>query len=144
MQKKALIHFSDASLIGIHALANLHRNSQRLVQTQELAKELDASIHHVAKVMQRLVRTGLINSTKGPQGGFSLARPPASISLLHIIEAIEGPVGTKYCTFRTETCSPETRILGKEVANYAEKLKEHLGRRTLETIEITQNGTGGT
>jgi Rrf2 family protein len=51
----------------------------------------------VQKLVSRLSAAGLIESTRGTGGGFRLARPPASISLADIIEAVEGPIALTAC-----------------------------------------------
>ncbi len=131
MLNNSVIHFSDAALIGLHALANLARNAERRVQTAELAEELGASTHHVAKVMQRLVRSRLVRSAKGPSGGFELAVAAGDISFMRAIEAIDGPVEEHFCPFRTDKCLPENCIFGLEVARHTQQLLALLRRRTI-------------
>ena len=46
--------------------------------------------HFLAKILQALARDGFLQSTKGPHGGFRLRRPPAEISMLQIVEAVDG------------------------------------------------------
>ena len=52
---------------------------------------------YMAKILRKLVRAGLLRSSRGVNGGFSMARPAAEISLLEIVEAIEGPLGMAPC-----------------------------------------------
>jgi Rrf2 family protein len=52
----------------------------------------------MAKVLQRLVRRGLLQSHQGTHGGYQLARGPAQISVADVIQAIEGPVTVTACT----------------------------------------------
>ncbi len=134
MLNNSIIHFSDASLIAVHALASLATAPNRLVQTHELACAIGASEHHVAKVMQRLVRSRLVRSVKGPSGGFALAKLPAEISFKDAIEAIDGEFAESFCPFKSDTCSPENCIFGKELAQYAHDLLEHLKHRTIADI----------
>ena len=75
-----LLRISDAASLGLHTMGLLAGRSTRL-STQEIARSLGASEHHLAKVMQRLAKMGLVVSTRGPQGGFVLSRPPAEITL---------------------------------------------------------------
>lgn len=136
MLNNSVIHFSDAALIAVHALATLARNKHNLVQTQALAEELGSSPHHVAKVMQRLVHSRLVSSVKGPSGGFTLAIEPSHISFKTAIEAVDGPLEANFCPFRSEVCSPDSCIFGKELADHAKALVKHLSERTIEDIEI--------
>ena len=92
---------------------------------------LDASGHHLAKVMQRLVRVGLVNSTRGPQGGFLLAEPAASVSLLDVFEAVEGPVDETACITEAPPCRGLGCILGKAVQSIEGQLRDYLKKTTL-------------
>jgi len=51
----------------------------------------------VAKILQSLVRAGLLRSSRGTGGGFSLARPREEINLMDVVEAIEGPLAMVAC-----------------------------------------------
>ena len=58
-----------------------------------------------AKILRQLVRTGLLRSARGVNGGFSLARGSAEINLLDIVEAIEGPIHLTDCSPDPEGCT---------------------------------------
>jgi Rrf2 family protein len=58
----------------------------------------------MAKVLQRLVRRGLLSSHQGTRGGYRLVRGPASISVADIIEAIDGPLTVTACSTDDENC----------------------------------------
>ena len=62
------------------------------VSAEEISKEFDIPNAVMVKVMQQYVRAGVLQSKRGPLGGFSLAKPAKEISLLEIIEAVDGPV----------------------------------------------------
>ena len=60
----------------------------------------------VAKLMGTLARGGLLASSRGVAGGFTLARPPASISIAAIIEAVDGPIALTNCGHgETSSCT---------------------------------------
>jgi Rrf2 family protein len=61
------------------------------VTSEELAQEFDMPKEFLQKIMNQYVRAGILLAKRGPQGGFSLAKPAKEISLLEIIEAVEGP-----------------------------------------------------
>src|SRR4051812_9320797 len=56
------------------------------------------------KIIQSLVRSGLVKSKRGPDGGYALARPPAEVSFRDVIEALEGPVAVNLCMDPQMTC----------------------------------------
>ena len=61
-----------------------------------------------AKVIQHLVRSGIMRSTKGSKGGVTLAMPPREISLLNIVEACQGKILAEYC----EDYTDDSRLCG--------------------------------
>jgi Rrf2 family protein len=86
------------------------------VSTRVLAKEQDVSYQLASKLMQRLHDAKLVRSAMGPKGGFRLGRAPEQISLLQIVEVIQGPVRLNRCLVsdcacpRGEGCSIRSRI----------------------------------
>jgi Rrf2 family protein len=58
----------------------------------------DIPIELLAKVLQRLVRRGLLVSQQGTRGGYQLARVPTEISVADVIQAIDGPVSVTACS----------------------------------------------
>lgn len=67
------------------------------LNVKDMAEKLYASEAHLAKVMQRLSKSGLLRSVRGPKGGFILAKKPEEISLYDIYEAVEGPIEEREC-----------------------------------------------
>lgn len=70
-----------------------------------LARSIDAPESFVSKVLQQLVQAGLVTSQRGMRGGFQLARRAADISLLEVVEAIEGPTQLNLCLPQGPNCS---------------------------------------
>lgn len=68
------------------------------VPAARLAELHDVSPTYLAKQLQALSRAGLIRSAQGKAGGYTLTRTPASITVLDVVEAIEGPETTFACT----------------------------------------------
>ncbi len=134
MPANGIIHLSDASLIAIHALVGLADAEGRLVQGRDLAAIIDASENHLAKVMQRLVRASIVRSVKGPNGGFALDKRPEDISFKEAIEAVDGPISSGFCPFRTDRCNPNNCIFGKEISKHAFELVAYLSQRTVADI----------
>jgi len=102
--------------------------------SQEVAEILGASVHHLAKVMQRLVRAGLVDSAVGPQGGFRLAKPAGRVRLLTIYEAIEGPLGEPQCLLAKRICEGHDCVLGELVQRLNQEICEYLRGATLATL----------
>ncbi|SOB80827.1 transcriptional regulator, BadM/Rrf2 family [Sphingomonas guangdongensis] len=87
---------ADYAVVMMSAAARHCGGAARLNATT-LAGETGLPLPTVQKLVSRLSAAGLIESSRGTGGGFRLARPPASITLADIIEAIEGPIGLTTC-----------------------------------------------
>lgn len=86
---------TDYALMAIQYMAS--KGADRVVNTKEIAEEYKIPVELLAKVLQKLGKKGLIASQNGPKGGYVLAKSPDSISVLSIIQAIEGHVGITEC-----------------------------------------------
>ena len=71
---------------------------------REIAEQYDIPIELMAKVLQRLVRRGLLASHQGTRGGYQLARVPAQISVADVIQAVDGPVIVTACVTDEGAC----------------------------------------
>ena len=127
----SLLNISEAVSLGLHAMVLLATGSRRRLTNRELAGALKASGHHLAKVMQRLAKVGLVNSIRGPQGGFLLGKPAEKVTLMEICEAIDGPVGEKACLFAAPVCAGTDCMLGQAVQSSYKQLRDHLCKSTL-------------
>ena len=65
---------------------------QNVVLSQEISIKCDIPLEYLLKILQQLVRANVLHSKRGPHGGFSLAKSPNKISVLQIIEAVDGPL----------------------------------------------------
>jgi Rrf2 family nitric oxide-sensitive transcriptional repressor len=81
-----LTSFTDFAL---RALMRLAGEPTRLFATNEIAAEFGISRNHLAKVVRDLADGGFISTQRGAGGGFSLARPPQSITLGEVVRALE-------------------------------------------------------
>jgi Rrf2 family iron-sulfur cluster assembly transcriptional regulator len=75
------------------------------VSIKDLTGKLGIPYHFLAKILQELSRKGLLDSHKGPAGGFSLGMPAKEITLFHIVEAIDGLDLTQKCVMGFPDCS---------------------------------------
>ncbi len=79
----------------------------KFAMARHIAAESEIPAHFLAKILQQLARHGHLKSSKGPTGGFSLTRPPASISLLDIVDAVDGIAGYKRCLGGMTECNDQ-------------------------------------
>ncbi|CAN5626797.1 Rrf2 family transcriptional regulator [soil metagenome] len=86
----------------------------------------------MAKVFQKLVRARILRSAKGRGGGFALARPMHEITLMHIVEAIEGPAKLDGCVVGLEKCTDATPCPQHDLYKpIRQRLKDYLSTTTL-------------
>lgn len=90
--------------LALRAVRALQDGGQR--KGAELAGMIGTTAQFISQVMTPLVREGWVASETGPAGGYSLAVDPASVSLLQLIEAVEGPTVDGRCVLRGTPCPP--------------------------------------
>jgi Rrf2 family protein len=93
---------ADYALIAMKHLAL--KSGRASTSAREIAEQYDIPIELMAKVLQRLVRTGLLVSTQGTRGGYLLGRPSSAISVADVIQAIDGPFTVTACSTEKNDC----------------------------------------
>ena len=86
---------TDYALMAMKHLTSDPR--RRAASARKIAETYDIPVELMAKVLTRLVRSGLLTSHHGVHGGYELAQPPAAISVAAVIEAIDGPLAMTAC-----------------------------------------------
>jgi Rrf2 family protein len=101
-----MLRLSKKADYALIAMKHLARKSTGATSTsaREIAEEYDIPIELMAKVLQRLVRTGLLVSTQGTRGGYTLHRPSTAISVGDVIQAIDGPFTVTACSTENNGC----------------------------------------
>lgn len=94
---------SDYAARVLIYLATLPPGARR--NRDELAEAGQVPVHFLGKILQALARAGLIVSQRGMAGGFSLARPAEQLTLLDVVEAVEGPLALNRCLSAATPCS---------------------------------------
>lgn len=95
---------TDYATVVLAALASA---PDRVLSAAELAERAHLEPPTVAKVLKPLAHAGLVEGFRGATGGYRLARPATAISLIAIVEAIEGPLGMTECSGEHSTCEHE-------------------------------------
>lgn len=93
---------ADYALMAMKHLAL--RSDQGSSSAREIAEQYNIPIELLAKVLQRLVRRGLLASHQGTRGGYQLARTAVEISVADVIHAIDGPVTVTACSTVDSSC----------------------------------------
>lgn len=99
---------SNTCKYAIRAVIYLSLNSgeEKKIGIKEISKELDIPTPFLGKILQTLAKNKLLSSTKGPHGGFGLAKPSNEITLLNIVEVIDGLDFFNTCLIGLRTCKP--------------------------------------
>jgi Rrf2 family protein len=125
-----LLKISEAASLALHTMALLASQENSTLSTRQAATRLRVSEAHLAKVLQRLSKQGLLTSTRGPKGGFALARPPRDITLLDIYQAAEGPLRPRNCLLDRPVCEGNC-ILGGLLGSVDEQVSTYFSQTTL-------------
>jgi Rrf2 family protein len=99
--------FSKTCEYAIRAMIFIAQKSKQQCKTgiKEIAKEISAPEHFIAKILQDLCRNGLLQSSKGPTGGFYLDANSQRCSLLDIVKVMDGDKLFYGCALGLDSCS---------------------------------------
>jgi Rrf2 family protein len=127
----SIVRISDAVSIGVHAALCLGSDTRRNWSAQEIVSRYDVSPAHLSKVLQTMVRAGIVLTERGPRGGARLRQRPEEISLLSIYEAIDGPMAMEPCLLASDGCGTKCCSLGTKLARYNDEIREAFASMTL-------------
>jgi Rrf2 family protein len=100
--------------------------AQRPLSSSRIAVSLDVSKDQLSKVLQRLVKEGLLTSRRGPKGGFSITVSPDQVTLLRIVEAIDGSLAARAAQNMVRSLSGGEQILRTLQRSLGEKVRNKL------------------
>jgi len=121
---------ADYALIAMKHLA-LNAGAPS-TSAREIAEQYDIPIELLAKVLQRLVRTGLLVSTQGTRGGYTPSRPSKAISVAEVIQAIDGPLTVTACSTENHDCEQYSKCSVRDpLWQIRERIATALGTVTL-------------
>ena len=119
-----IIQLNEAASLALHSMVLLAGDPEKSWLIRDIAVEVGASEAHLAKVVQRLSKSGLVVTARGPKGGVSLAKPANQITYSEIFEAIEGPISAQKCVFEKGTCPFKRCIFGGLMDRLAIQIRE--------------------
>ncbi|MCK4910528.1 MAG: Rrf2 family transcriptional regulator [Thermodesulfovibrionales bacterium] len=88
----------------MRCVLHLSVNPGQTCMVEEMAQARGVPRSFLAKILQKLKRANIVESFRGVKGGFALARKPSDISLLDVIEAIQGVVSLNICAVDEKAC----------------------------------------
>jgi len=120
-----------AAAYAVFATTHLAENSRGTpIQGRDIAEACGIPAGHLLKILQQLVRAQILSSERGPAGGFVLRKPAGEITLLEIVEAIEGPINGD--------------LLLRNVARAKEPAREQLEKTCRDVAGYARSLLGGT
>ena len=102
---------------------------------KSISEKAGVTLRFSLKILRKLVAAGIVRSYKGTQGGYELAKPPREISLLEVIETVEGPIRLNRCTASEFICTrPKTEPCAfQQVFNQlSATVRDQLGKSTFD------------
>jgi Rrf2 family iron-sulfur cluster assembly transcriptional regulator len=130
-----LLEVTRRSDLAIRALLTLSEGRGRR-KAKDLADEVGTTKGFLTQVMNPLVRHGWVRSDPGPAGGYAAEFEPATVSVLDVIEAIEGPVDTGLCVLEDRACAAtDTCALHRPWSQARGNLIEALGSQSLASLQ---------
>ena len=101
-----------------------------VVPFREIGRQMSVPEDFLAKILKTLVDQGIVRSTRGPHGGYKLARPADAINVLEIIEAAEGPIAVNVCLDDDDACSRQAVCSMSDVWREGQERMLDVFRRT--------------
>ena len=127
-----LLNIPESMSIALHTCLWIVDDPRAFRPSPAIAKELGFSYHHFAKVVQRLVHAGLLETERGPKGGIRLARDPRKISMLDVYEAAGGaPLRPHRCLLDPKICAGRACALGHLIESENDRLHKTMKHTTL-------------
>lgn len=118
--------YSNATNYALHTMVHLIRMPQEsTVGVQELAEIQKLSPTYLSKILTKLAKAGLIESTPGVKGGYKVARSQQEVSFFDVIKAIEGDANLFDCSIHHEGCLIEN-VMRQAEENMKEELQSKL------------------
>lgn len=115
--------------------------AEQRAATSQIAQEQSIPPSFLAKIVSQLSVAGLLQTSRGARGGVSLARPPEQISLLEVVEAIDGPILLNECVSNSGACQFGESCPMKPVwCDAQSELVQRLGATTFDLFLGNGNG----
>jgi Rrf2 family protein len=114
------------SRYGVRALFDIaYCGGGKMVRASQVSARQQISLNYIGQIFLKLKRAGLIVSHRGRSGGYTLAYPPKDITLLMIIQAVEGPIELVDCLDDVGGCGMAVKCVTRDIWKEAGDLLEN-------------------
>jgi Rrf2 family protein len=122
---------------AVRCVLYLAREKDQVANVTEIAHAMHIPKTFLAKILQRLIRSKIVGSLRGMNGGFLLAKKPADISLLDIMEAIQGPAGINECAVDSKKCQRSSSCAVHPVwVDIRKEVENRLKKETIDKLRV--------
>jgi Rrf2 family iron-sulfur cluster assembly transcriptional regulator len=144
--------FSTATGYALQTLAVLPEDGSYYL-ARSLAKQLQLPGPYLAKILQNLVQAGILESVRGPKGGFRMARPAQAVTVGEVVVALEGACSQQGCVMGFSYCGPDnpcpmhdawSQVKAQMGASMTEATIQDLRRLNTRIKPLLKRGEGGT
>ena len=120
---------------AVRALCCIAEQKQEVISADQLVKSLEMPRPFLRKILQALNKEGLLNSSKGKGGGFTLTVSPEEITLVDVMKIFQGPVRLNECKFKKSDCPYiDDCFLKKKIDEIEKEVIAKLKAITIESI----------
>lgn len=135
------MHITQWGEYGIHCsvfIAERLKAGQETVRAVEIAESQKIPVDYTQQILQRLRKNGIVQSVRGPQGGYKLGKAPNEITIYDILVASEGDTFEVICEHKPlhlERCHPNTNCNLRPIwYGLKQQVNQYLSRYTLEAL----------
>lgn len=119
---------TEFAIRGVSALAR--RFGEGPVPLDTICADRDLPKQYLTKIFASLTRAGLLTPVRGKRGGYMLSRAPREISVLEVIEAVQGPLALNFCTQDPPQCHEENCPFHDMWADLQQRVRSALSSKT--------------
>lgn len=121
-------HAHYAIRVGLHLLEHPRSRSAEIARRQSIPPS------YMPKIVQQLVRAGIVHTLRGAHGGVQLAKPAAMVSLRDVVEAAEGPLAINVCVVWGDCPCAQPCPVRAALARVHASVERELDQTTLESL----------
>lgn len=127
---------SEAMAIALHSLIYIAGKGEKLTSLKEIAEKFKISEHHLSKVLQRLVKEGVITSVKGPKGGFLIVPEYKDMTFMKIYEIMEGKVKKHSCLFDSHANDCQECVMGNLIDQINDEFTSYMKNNKISDFKL--------
>lgn len=131
-----MFKISEAMAIALHSVIYIANKDNKVTSLKEIAQKFKISEYHLSKVLQRLVKEGVITSIKGPHGGFLTVPEYKNMTFLEVYEIMEGKIKKHNCLFNSGTGDCKNCIMSNLIDKINEEFIDYLRNNKISDFKL--------